>query len=364
VFNGNTYAGADFTDTTFVDSITGTGTDIVSGPNFMSPEEFNYTTDGHNRNSLVEIKPLELLRINVQTTPPTVTETFTLDGTTTSFTLAQNQSWFNSSDVTIHHLNGVNANTEPGWKVSVPRAPSTDVIDWFAGVVGFDYEIVDNGTGSGLPTDFTAIGAADNNVGTVFTLTNTTWQGPGGSGGRVKLVSGGWSISGQVITFTTPITLHPTSGLTETIEVTIPGNSGLTFAHIQDYSGYVNAYALTEAKETTIATTPLTLDSTTITVASTAAFSSVGIAYVNGELIEYVVADATTLGITKRELAGTFKVQASIGDSITDVTNSKLTFANEDPSHYQYNDLGDTILNSPGSTQAQELQTLGKGIEL
>ena len=55
---------------------------------------------------------------------------------------------------------------------------------------------------------------------------------------------------------------------------------------------------------------------------------------------------------------------ASVGDSITDVTNSKITFANEDPSHYQYNDLGDTILNSPGSTQAQELQTLGKGIEL
>ena len=216
VFNGNTYAGADFTDTTFVDSITGTGTDIVSGPDFMSPEEFNYTTDGHNRNSLVEIKPLELLRINVQT----------------------------------------------------------------------------NAAGS----------------------------------------------------------THATTSR--------------TFAHIQDYSGYVNAYALTEAKETTIATTNLTLDSTTITVASTAAFSSVGIAYVNGELIEYVVADATTLGITKRELAGTFKVQASIGDSITDVTNSKLTFANEDPSHYQYNDLGDTILNSPGSTQAQELQTLGKGIEL
>jgi hypothetical protein len=216
VFSGDTYAGADFTDTTFVDSITGTGTDIVSGPDFMSPEEFNYTTDGHNRNSLVEIKPLELLRINVQT----------------------------------------------------------------------------NAAGS----------------------------------------------------------THATTSR--------------TFAHIQDYSGYVNAYALTEAKETTIATTNLTLDSTTITVASTAAFSSVGIAYVNGELIEYVVADATTLGITKRELAGTFKVQASIGDSITDVTNSKLTFANEDPSHYQYNDLGDTILNSPGSTQAQELQTLGKGIEL
>ena len=217
VYGGSdTYVGADFTDTTFIDSITGEGSDVYAGPDFISPEEFNYTTTGHNRNSLVEIKPLELLRINVQT----------------------------------------------------------------------------NASGS----------------------------------------------------------TH--------------ANDSLTFAHIQDYSGYVNTYALTEAKETTIATNPLTIDSTTITVASTAAFSSVGIAYVNGELIEYVVADATTLGITKRELAGTFKVLASVGDSITDVTNSKITFANEDPSHYQYNDLGDTILNSPGSTQAQELQTLGKGIEL
>jgi len=230
------YAGADFTNATFVDSITGEGSDVYAGPDFQSPELFNYTTTGHNRNSLVEIKPLELLRINVQT----------------------------------------------------------------------------NASGS----------------------------------------------------------TH--------------ANDSLTFAHIQDYSGYVNTYALTEAKETTIATTNLTLDSTTITVASTAAFSSVGIAYVNGELIEYVVADATTLGITKRELAGTFKVQASIGDSITDVTNSKLTFANinavervhrnvNQPDEYtgivdsndlQYNILSDTILNSPGSTQAQELQTLGKGIEL
>ena len=215
VFNGDTYAGADFTDTTFVDSITGTGTDIVSGPDFMSPEEFNYTTDGHNRNSLVEIKPLELLRINVQT----------------------------------------------------------------------------NASGSTHATD------------------------------------------------------------------------SLTFAHVQDYSGYVNAYALLESKETTL-TSSLSLTDTTISVASTTAFDSVGIAYIGGELIEYIVVNTTTLGITKREIAGTFSVVASIGDSITQVNTTKLTFANEDPSHYQYNTLSDTILNSPGSTQAQELQTLGKGIEL
>ena len=202
------YAGGDFTTDH-------SSTDIYSGPDFTEAELFNYTVDGHNRNSLVEVKPLELLRINVQT----------------------------------------------------------------------------NASGS----------------------------------------------------------TH--------------ANDSLTFAHIQDYSGYVNAYALTESKETTL-TSPLTLTDTTISVASTTAFSSVGIAYIKGELIEYSVVDATTLGITKRELAGTFKVLASTGDSIVDVTNSKLTFANEDPSHYQYNTLSDTILNSPGSTQAQELQSLGKGIEL
>ena len=202
------YAGGDFTTDH-------SSTDTYSGPDFTEAELFNYTVDGHNRNSLVEVKPLELLRINVQT----------------------------------------------------------------------------NASGS----------------------------------------------------------TH--------------ANDSLTFAHIQDYSGYVNAYALTESKETTL-TSPLTLTDTTISIASTTAFSNVGIAYIKGELIEYSVVDATTLGITKRELAGTFKVLASTGDSIVDVTNSKLTFANEDPSHYQYNTLSDTILNSPGSTQAQELQTLGKGIEL
>jgi len=157
-----------------------------------------------------------------------------------------------------------------------------------------------------------------------------------------------------------------------------------TFAHIRNVNGTVSAYALTEAKETTIATTPLTLNSTTITVASTTAFDNVGIAYVNGELIEYSVVDSTTLGITKRELAGTFKVLASVGDSITQVDKTQLTFANikqvervhrdvgtvneytgiVDANDYQYNKSSDTILNSPGSTQAQELQTFGKGIEL
>ena len=223
VFGKDRYSGGDFTtDHSSTDIYAGgdfttdhSSTDTYSGPDFTEAELFNYTVDGHNRNSLVEVKPLELLRINVQT----------------------------------------------------------------------------NASGS----------------------------------------------------------TH--------------ANDSLTFAHIQDYSGYVNAYALTESKETTL-TSPLTLTDTTISIASTTAFSNVGIAYIKGELIEYSVVDATTLGITKRELAGTFKVLASTGDSIVDVTNSKLTFANEDPSHYQYNTLSDTILNSPGSTQAQELQSLGKGIEL
>ena len=88
--------------------------------------------------------------------------------------------------------------------------------------------------------------------------------------------------------------------------------------------------------------------------------------------------------ILKRELAGTFKVLASVGDSITQVDKTQLTFANikkvervhrdvgtvneytgiVDANDYQYNKSSDTILNSPGSTQAQELQTFGKGIEL
>ena len=91
---------------------------------------------------------------------------------------------------------------------------------------------------------------------------------------------------------------------------------------------------------------------------------STGIAYIRGELIEYVVINATTLECTKRNILGTFAVSAASSEPITQVNTTQLTFANDDPSEVQYNTLGDTILNSPASVQAQELQSFGKGVEL
>lgn len=265
-------------------------------------------------------------------------------------------------------------------------------------------------TGDGTANTFTL--TQDVNVGVTYEIDITI--------NNILQSTDTWSIAGQVITFVTAplnndsvvaklspkvdpayfnytneghnrnslVEVRPLELLRINVQTNVSGSThastSRTFAHIRNVNGTVSAYALTEAKETTIATTPLALDSTTITVASTTAFDNVGIAYVNGELIEYSVVDSTTLGITKRELAGTFKVLASVGDSITQVDKTQLTFANikqvervhrdvgtvneytgiVDANDYQYNKLSDTILNSPGSTQAQELQTFGKGIEL
>ena len=221
-FGGTTYTAEAFGTDTATTTLTGgdfttnhTNTDIVSGVGYNSPEYFNYTTSGANRNSLVEIKPLELLRINVQTN---------------------------------------------------------------------------------------------------------------------------------------------TAGSTHTA-------ASRTFAHIQDASGYVRTYALLESKEAVLAA-DLTIVATSISVASTSNFDDTGIAYVGGELIEYIKENSTTLNVLKRGVAGTFATAASTGTSITQVNTAELTFANEIPSAPQYNALSDTILNSPGSTIAQELLNLGKGIEL
>ena len=220
-FGGTTYTAGDFTQVNpqiysggaFTDSYA--NTDTLNGVGFSSPEWFNYVTSGANRNSLVELKPVELLRINVQT----------------------------------------------------------------------------NATGS------------------------TT------------------------------------------------ASTSRTFAHIQDTDGTVRAYALLASNKTTLGAT-LSVSDAIITVASSAAFSSTGFAYINGELIEYAKDNSTTLEIIKRGVAGTFAVTGAVGNSIIDVSSAQLTFANETPAALQYNTQGNSILNSPNSIQAQELQGLGQGIEL
>ena len=136
----------------------------------------------------------------------------------------------------------------------------------------------------------------------------------------------------------------------------------LTFAHIQDNAGTVNAYALTEALETTLSVA-LNATDTTITVADTTAFANTGTLYVGGELIEYSKTNATTLAITNRAVSNTFAIKGAIGDSVTQVNTTQLTYANPQTTQ-AYNTTGESILASSTSTQAQELQAEGKGIEL
>ena len=60
-------------------------------------------------------------------------------------------------------------------------------------------------------------------------------------------------------------------------------------------------------------------------------------------------------------MAQTFIVSASSGDAVVQISNYQLTFDNDTVS---YNQLGSSLLSTPVSNTAQELQDFGKGIEL
>lgn len=134
-----------------------------------------------------------------------------------------------------------------------------------------------------------------------------------------------------------------------------------TFTHIQDAAGNVKAYALLDAKKSTL-TVELNNNSTDLTITNTTAFDDTGFVYVGGEIIEYVKTDATTLKIVKRAVGQTFTVLADIGDSVVQISNYQLTFENDTTS---YNQQGSGSLTStPDTTLQQELQDFGRGIEL
>jgi len=162
------------------------------------------------------------------------------------------------------------------------------------------------------------------------------------------------------------IKVTPTELLNILVQTNASGSThatdSLTFAHIQDDAGVVNAYALTEALETTL-TDVLDVSDTTITVADATAFANTGTLYIKGELIEYSKTNATTLAITNRAVSNTFAIKGAIGDSVTQVNTTQLTYANPQTTQ-AYNTTGESILASSTSTQAQELQAEGKGIEL
>ena len=133
-----------------------------------------------------------------------------------------------------------------------------------------------------------------------------------------------------------------------------------TFTHIQDAAGNVKAYALLDAKKSAL-TSAIDEDSTNLEVVSTTAFDDTGFVYVGGEIIEYVKIGATTLKISKRAVGQTFIVSAGIGDAVVQISNYQLTFTNDTVS---YNQPSSSLLSTPVSKPAQELQDFGKGIEL
>jgi hypothetical protein len=137
-------------------------------------------------------------------------------------------------------------------------------------------------------------------------------------------------------------------------------NSSRTFTHIQDAAGNVKAYALLESRKSTL-TSAIDEDSTDLSLASTTAFDDTGLVYIGGEIIEYAKTDATTLKIMKRAVGQTFIVSADTGDAVVQISNYQLTFANDTVS---YNQTGGSLLSTPVSEPAQELQDFGRGIEL
>jgi len=227
-------------------------------------------------------------------------------------------------------------------------------------------------------SDFTLVGATDSEVGTIFTATGT-----GAGNGQAQLHVGGTGtniINGidfndaKSFNYITGgfnrnslVEVKPLEQLVINVQTNATGSThastSRTFAHIHQANNNVIAYGLTEAKQDELNASFSPSDDT-ITVLSTANFDDSGIVYIDGELIEYTKHNSTTLNVIKHGVAGTFGVTAIVGASVIQVNDTQLTFANGRPSHYEYNTIGDTILNSPGSTQAQELQTFGKGVEL
>ena len=240
-------------------------------------------------------------------------------------------------------------------------------------VTGTEYVIT-----SPSNSDFTTVGAADNEIGTIFTATGTGFLNGqaqlhiGGTGTNLingidfndaasfNYITGGFNRNSLV-------EVKPLEQLVINVQTNASGSThastSRTFAHIHQANNNVIAYGLIETKEDELNASFGTGDDT-ITVVSTANFDASGIVYIDGELIEYTKHNSTTLNVIKRGVAGTFGVTASVGTSVIQVNDTQLTFANGRPSHYGYNTIGATILNSPGSTQAQELQTFGKGVEL
>lgn len=116
-----------------------------------------------------------------------------------------------------------------------------------------------------------------------------------------------------------------------------------------------------EQNKSTDTTAIVNFDGNQVTVTDATNFAPNGLAYINGEVVEFVK-DNNTLQILKRGLHGTLSQTHASGTTIVDITDSVLTTSEHGT--IMLNDIGTTILQSTDSTAATELQQLSRGIEL
>ena len=136
-----------------------------------------------------------------------------------------------------------------------------------------------------------------------------------------------------------------------------------TFAYLRNYNEEIPVFVGLEETKTSTTTTEIDMATDEITVTDATNFADNGFLYINSEIMEYYK-DGNVLTIIDRATNNTRKINAAIGTSITDITNSLLTASEVDGNTLKLNDMGESILTSSDSLTATELNALGKGITI
>ena len=135
-----------------------------------------------------------------------------------------------------------------------------------------------------------------------------------------------------------------------------------TFAHVQDNNGYAIPYGLSQNKSTTLVNNLLESD-TEFEVVDASSFAEYGYLIMKNEIIKYYKYN-NIINIVERRALNTFGAIHEAGDTVIDITDSVITNTTDNPSAPKYNIVGQKLLESTGSIEANELQNLGAGIEL
>ncbi len=136
-----------------------------------------------------------------------------------------------------------------------------------------------------------------------------------------------------------------------------------TFTYLRNYNEELPMFVGLEDAKTSTTTTAIDLTTDEITVTDATNFSNNGFLYINSEIMEYYK-DGNILHIIDRATNNTRKINAPLGTSITDITDSLLTASQVSGNTLKLNDMGKSILTSSDSLTASELNALGKGIAI